>query len=236
MDTWLVELGGSRFDLEELCEPQAALRVSESNGHFYLEDQSLQSLTDANVVLDAARQLVSALNGLGTLHLQAWEPVHVKGVSRRTEDGRIHQFIFASTIRGRSKCSATLTGIHVGGAPVPTPPSQMQRDLASVATDAKASSALRWLGQHGPTWGNLYRILELVRDDVGRTGIQGNAWATTSELDNFTHTANHPHAAGEDSRHAVNKQKPPNNPMPLAVARTLIIRILRRWISSRQQP
>jgi hypothetical protein len=55
-------------------------------------------------------------------------------------------------------------------------------------------------------------------------------WATKTEESRFSQTANSAEAVGDAARHAQGKVKAPADPMPLGEARTLIRRILEKWI------
>ena len=79
------------------------------------------------------------------------------------------------------------------------------------------------------SWVNLYRIYEMIEDDMKGKIVQ-NEWATRSLLERLSRTANHPDSIGDEARHGRQKQDPPKNPMPLSEAKALIETIMHNWL------
>lgn len=98
-----------------------------------------------------------------------------------------------------------------------------------VKTDTSVTNAIRLLGTREGDWVNLYKVLEIVKGDVGRKIID-NGWASKKILDRFTNTANTSNAIGDDARHAADKFQPPAVPMTLPEARALIASVVMRWV------
>ena len=71
-------------------------------------------------------------------------------------------------------------------------------------------------------WVNLYRIYEVISEDIG--GL------TSKEFDIFAGSANNSKVAGDYSRHGKMKEKTPKKTMKLADAQHLIKSKVREWV------
>ena len=98
--------------------------------------------------------------------------------------------------------------------------------------DRAAAKGLR-LASRDLDWCNLYRIFEVVVDDVQESGIVTARWATKSEIETFRTSANNESVTGDDSRHGGSSMGVPKKTMNLPDAQHLIKRILRLWLTSK---
>ena len=104
--------------------------------------------------------------------------------------------------------------------------------LAEVANrDARVEQVLRTLAS-GADPVNLYRAFELVENDVGARMVT-NGWTTKAEIRRFTHTVNSVRVLGAEARHAVERRRPPRNPMSIAEARAFVMRLVEEWAASK---
>lgn len=100
-------------------------------------------------------------------------------------------------------------------------------------TNQHVRNALNRLAKAELDWGDLYAILDAVNADVANR-VYDDSWATEQEVKLFKHTANNVQALGEEARHALPAWIPPADPMTYAAARTLIERIVVKWLAWRQ--
>lgn len=78
------------------------------------------------------------------------------------------------------------------------------------------------------TWITLYKVYEIINHNAG---IKKQGWLTKSERNLFRRSANHPEASNvHESRHGVQKEEPPLNPLTINEAVTLINKLIRDWI------
>ncbi|HHX68456.1 MAG TPA: hypothetical protein GX708_10445 [Gallicola sp.] len=99
--------------------------------------------------------------------------------------------------------------------------------------DKNVQKALRLYGMGNLDWVNLYRLYEVIEDDLNRyssKNVVQRGWATQKSIKRFKHTANSPGAIGDDSRHGKEYTKPPKNPMSLNEAHTLVEFIFHNWL------
>jgi hypothetical protein len=217
MEEWLVKLKGDLFDLQELpllfISPEAS--VIEERGVYYLNSINFNPLSSAGDVLKSARYLLEVMNGAAILSLENFEPVqvanHVTGID---EEGKRHSFNFGyGTIRPSLKS--------------PRKPNTIGNWLKKAKQNKNVENAFRYLCDQD--WINLYKIFELVRDDVGN--LYERNWVTQEELKRFTQTAQSQDTLGDAARHASKKYKPHPKPMSLIEAKAFIRNILLHWLN-----
>jgi hypothetical protein len=231
MARWHVELVADRFDLEDLPDFLAApnLRVVEEEGSFWLESESLNRLEQSGDVHREARALLPLINAYARLRRANHKDVAIGSrVEETTPEGRKkHAVVAVGTIEARTKVNAVR--ISQGGVPVPPPAPREYRWTDLAFQDPDVREALVVWGSKPHDWANLYKVYEVVSS---RADIVAEGWASRAELRFFTHTANHPAGAGDESRHGRSATQPPKNPMPPSIADSLITRALEGWLNS----
>lgn len=119
----------------------------------------------------------------------------------------------SATLEARADLSAT-DEVTRGGAPTlqPVPPGSAY--LALVAPNPHVAGVLDLMGgaQAAPGWVELYKVYEIIRDNLRPDTIEGSGWATRTELSAFTASANRSDVSGTDARHARQSGGPPNEP------------------------
>jgi hypothetical protein len=120
-----------------------------------------------------------------------------------------------------------------GGTPSPRPTGP--RDYAHLGTsDIAAADVLLILGKGDLDWYDLYKVFEIVREDVGdEKEIIANGWATKSSLSAFRVSANHPGVSGEAARHARMRRGSAKRTMAISQGRAFISDLARLWMKSR---
>ena len=82
--------------------------------------------------------------------------------------------------------------------------SSMQRRLASIATHPELAAVYRLLGLKDPSWGDLYKALELLGDAVGgEQRLTKRAGVAHERIKLLKGNSNDPELTGDDARHAV---------------------------------
>ncbi len=235
MPNWLVRLKGEKFDLEDfpslLRSPE--LTVIEENGSYYLKSSDFDSLSSADEVRERAITIIKMLNDAVKFEIHNFRGVSEDGVTLIEDDGiRHHHVYIKGSITARSKTSANLTATTSKGTQQIAPRPSNVESLLNLAKDDKAvADALHFFREN--TWINLYKVYEIIKDDVGKKDvIIRNGWLTKNELNRFTRTAQSRAALGDAARHASNKPPPPQ-PMPFHEAESLIRGVLLSWFRSK---
>lgn len=234
---WSVVITGENCDLEELSKSlnspeQCVIREGEE---FILKSTDFSLLNDANDVRNRADEILSIINGTAMLALGMRKPLVVTHVAKINDDGTRHMFISLScTINLRDSVSVSIIRpdgniqeIHKGDA--------ISSWVTAARNDINVAKALRLFGTGIFDWVSLYRIYEVIESDVGGlVKIKDEGWATKKAIKRFKYTANSPAAIGDDARHGKGAIHPPEDPMVLSEAKSLIETILHNWLRSKR--
>lgn len=233
---WIVEVVGESSDLEELSRSldSAELRLTQEGQSFFLRSMDFNSLKSADDVRNNATEILSLINGAARLALRMRKPLVVGNIVKVNDGGK--RRIFASlsatmSLRGNICVSITRADGTVEqfrqADPIPS-------WIEVAQHDKNVAKVLRlFAGTHD--WVNLYRIYEVIEDDIGgKHNIESKGWATKKAITLFKHTANSIDVIGDESRHGKKIGEPPPNPMPLSEAKSLIETILHNWFRSKK--
>lgn len=227
MAEWLIGLKGKKSDLEALplyfSLPEC--RVTEEPGGHCMSSCDFTHLRDASDVLAAGEKLVAAIRALTEVYRGFRPEIEAGGVVRVEPDGRKTQFIIGK----RGIPSEQRFGAHGivsgGGHPSNPRPDPLASKLLLRRTHPRVEKALTMFGSQPRTWENLYKVFEIVEEEIG--GVMTlNGWVTRRDVERFTQTANH-------YRHGKEKYRLPKHPMPLSEADALTTRLLKQWLESK---
>ncbi|MDD1522125.1 hypothetical protein DAA53_21550 [Bradyrhizobium sp. WBAH23] len=216
LDAWRHVLG-NEFD------PKTELHGEET----ILRSASFDVLTNADEVRAKALDIIDYLNGALAIS-QGTKPVAFGGTVEITEDGRLHRTVF---LEGVMSLGVTLRGrIEVfdkDGNPIPSVPRESEVQLwAGIAeADDLLEEVLMYVGKE-PTWFNIFKAIECLELRFGggtEEGFLRLGWATASQVKLMKRSAN-------TLRHAKQKFAPPEKPMSLRDATSLLHSLLRRGL------
>jgi hypothetical protein len=237
MKNWLVRLVGDEFDLQELPELLASpnATVLKEDGQYYLKSTDFDTQTGASDILKIATQILEAVNGAAKLHLGSFRTVQIADIVEISTDGKRQHFVFLEgSLHARSKLTVSATVIKSNGTveQESNHPTQIESWVALARHDKNVADALHFFNE--PNWFNLYKIYEIIKDDVcGEQKIIQNSWVTKTNIKLFTQTAQSRDVLGDNARHASKKYKPPQKPMSLPEAKSLIKILLQNWLRSK---
>jgi hypothetical protein len=234
MPKWIIQLRGDASDLEGMAEQfrSSACAVAREQDAFELTSRTLNELEDPHEALAEAKNIVAMLRSSLQLRLGVFPKIEIGGVVKVEDGGKRTSHIFPSPITSRRHIGTPT--IVVSGTP-PSPTAIIRESDVEIAMrDPKVAKALRIHGSRDHTWHNLSNVLEVVQSDVGGQITKAD-WATQTEIDRFTQTANSTDAIGDDARHGHDKVPQPKHPMTLSEADACIVRILRCWLDSKRQ-
>src|SRR5688572_5323163 len=164
--TWSAEIRGHEFDLLSLAESYRGpdLSVDRSpNGSFYLTSASFSGLPSALEVRTVAQGLLNQVNGAAKILRGSYEPVELTGQFRHGETQ--HAVVAPDTITIRTRMSSVTLLTDDGH--LPKAPSDESRFLGIAAGDSSVHEALTLLGTGELDWSRLYKVYEIIRDDLG---------------------------------------------------------------------
>ena len=231
---WEIVLAGDSVDLRSLSESFADgdPKILERDGKYLFCWSVLDRLSDAARVQADAEEQIARLSGAASLLLGAIKPIEVTQVILIHDDGSCGIHVSAGSIGWafRVSVSAVQSRRADGTEEIHrlADPAEAWLTAAEISDDVARALRLSAGREHG--WVELYRLLEIVEDSVGRNGITDAGWATKRQLARFRHTANSFEAVGDDARHGHKHFQPPRHPMSLNDARELIRQVLRQWL------
>jgi len=233
---WEIQLNGDALDLKELSKSLAddELRIYEKNGEYFLESNKFENLTTSEEVASLAADILQVLTGAVRLSLGGRTPLHVANTARVRPDGGRDLFVTLSdTIHVRETIGFEITRAD-GTTEVIRPADKVPGWVRLGLTNQKVAKALRLFGTDEHNWVNLYRLYEVIEDDVGGLHkIVSCGWAAKTSIRRFKRTANSPGAVGDASRHGKESTTPPADPMDIGEARGLVEVILHNWLRSK---
>lgn len=233
---WELQLTGDVFDLGELSKSLVddELRVRERNGQYFLESNRFETVTTPEEVASLAKEILQVLTGAVRLSLGGRTPLHVANTARLLPGGTRDVFLTLSeTIHARTTMDAEIVRAD-GKTEVVGPADRVPGWVRLGLADSKVAKALRLLGTDEQNWVSLYRLYEVIEEDVGGLDqIVKCGWAAKTALRRFKHTANSPSAVGGTSRHGKESTTPPADPMDIGEARALVELILHNWLRSK---
>jgi hypothetical protein len=244
-------LKGDHFDLESLAElfPDGNIRVVKEGADFYLTATEITSPPNGRKFHETAPEVLQRVNGLArALRPNDYKPVELVGRYQVGESQ--HHFAFledfaggrdrilpptitvgSSVAEGRGRVTAVGFVVEAG-TPV-APPLPGPKYLA-LAAHPHVAEALAVMGNTDPNWVDLYKVYEIIREDIRPAKMHENGWVTRQDLNAFGDSANRPDVSGADARHARRPGRTPTDTMSLQQARQFIGDLLIRWIDGLQ--
>jgi hypothetical protein len=233
---WEVEIAGDGTDLTELskCFTDIDFHIEEKDGQFLLTSTRFDSLSTYEEVASASADMLSLLTGSSRLALGGRIAITVAGIARiRTDGGRDIFMSLADTVLIRDFIDLEIRNGD-GSIEVFRPAHEVPQWVKLGFSDQKVAKALRLIAASELDWVNLYRLYEVIEEDIGgMEGIVKAKWVTKESIKRFKHTANSPASIGDASRHGKESTTPPRNPMELSEARALIELILHSWLRTK---
>jgi len=227
---WEVQLTGDPTDLQTLADTFTGgeIQVAQCGKEYVLRASQFELLDSAASVRESAIELVTALSGSARLVLCAREAIGVgAAVSRVRPNGKRESITVLVGQAVSHERALPITVVH--GTQTRRPADPISKWLPLATQDPVVAKALRLRNADDLEWVDLYRVYEVIKNDVGRL-MEQLGWASRNELERFARTANSVAAAGDKARHGIERTDPPREPMSLSHARELIDRIMRSWL------
>ena len=235
--TWELEIAGDPWVLEQLSQALQSddIKLLSSNATFSLVGRVFDGIADERDARSIAEEKLSRLSGIAMLTLQLRSPLQITSVTHIDDSGHAKSYIttvHVATIETHMSCVVTdAQGNVISRDPSPE---SLATSFNLAGLDKSVDKVLRLLGDGDLSWVNLYRLYEIVRDDVGgEKAIASRGWCQPDDLKLFRWTANHPEASGDSARHGSIRQDPPEKPMELAQAQTLIRTMVQKWLQEK---
>ncbi len=233
---WKVELFGDAFDLDELTLAMSNTEpsVEKTPRGYFLKSAIFEGLTSINEVEAAALELLPVLNGICKLLLGTRNPIEIAGFTK-TVPGQPREVYVSIEEKGFSRDSFSTTTLKSDGSVESTHQADPVAPWIGIAVkDESVAKVFRILNVPQVSWSELYKIFEVIEQDVkGSTSIVNLGWASSKSMRRFKHTANSPSATGDLSRHGVDQGMPPAAPLSISEAQALIYSLIHNWLQAK---
>lgn len=220
---WQVRIEGAPDSLRRLgkvFDTEGHRVVLDSEGHTVLESTILDNV-DTRDVSTQAEQLVELLNGSMRAVDPSFEPVRFARHLRHPEYGVRRVVSDSLDTRWRVESND------------PADAQDFARHYCNLAlVNPDVSEVLLLLRQPKLEWGTLYKVFEVIRQDLGgEAQVIAAGWATGNELSSFRAAANRPDVGGTMARHArVAGPAPCGSPFTLNAGQNFVLRLAKRWM------
>ncbi len=239
MINWQVRLSGDKHDLSDLIKyiKSERITIKQIDDFFYLYCKDFVS-EDPNFIHQESERIIGQINGAAILFFgpKNFTPFGFDFITHLKPDGSKHSYGFlSSTINVRSRVIAEVTVIDSEGNEVQQESlSNSLTEWVTISLDNKdVADALHFFRQ--PRWFNLYKIYEIIRDDMnGEDLLLRSNFVPKKDIKRFTQSAQSRELLGEEARHASRKYRPPEVPMGIDEAMSLIKQLFTNWAYSKK--
>lgn len=224
MSRWLVQINGSREDLEEFTAwfPSGEVFAMSEADVVFLVGEGLETQTNASDALSAAAKGLDELFAVVSLLSPSTRRPEIGGIFREDDAGnRQEQLLLsaATVIQLRGRVAIEGSGL-----------TQAQRLLKGSRKSSSLKNALWiWADPHR-TWPRLYRMLEEIETHVGLAVDKAGLCMPVTRT-RFRQSANVAQVAGKDARHAAGQFASPANPMSFDEATSFVSGLLQAVLS-----
>lgn len=239
---WWVQLKGKESDLNRIQEIfsdekddfQIIQKEEGDRKSFYLKFEL--ETTDADKVVSRAQEIASQINGAIKLKFDRVSPIEVPGdtyvrdvTNKISTSGTTHIMIVKDNLHIMDRVKETVKDSD--GNIIKVSPDEEIKKLVQIGLINPKIRKVLDLTSNLEDWVNLYRIFEIIQQDVDGTDfITQSGWSSKNKITLFKRTANSPKSIGKKARHGTESTKPPKNPMKLSEAKEIIRKIIQDWI------
>jgi hypothetical protein len=224
----LILLIGERIDIEDLIY---SLRVSqwsiikESDG-YYLTCELLNKIDDIKEVESKAKQFLDILNGAANLFHGNHRTVGMGSIVQINEEGQrnVTLQVDSISIRSRVRGDISLVGSTI------EKPTTIEIWIEKSDRYESIRDVLYFFKEI--TWWNLFKIFEIIRDDLGGKKNLFK-YIDKGRLNHFTQAAQSRELLGDNARHASKRYIPPTKKISLNEAYEIIKDLFNNWINTK---
>ena len=226
----LVQLIGDKLDLEDIMLGFKASewKITKETEGYYLTSESFNETFDHDEILSNVNLLLDILNGAANIIHKDHKRIETGCLVEVDEDG--HRNIFLSIherVTLRDRCNADILR---DGKILERPLSKIEDWVTKAKKYVSVRDALHFFNEI--TWWNLYKVFEIIRDDVGgKKSIY--KIIDEDELKCFEDVAQRRDLLGDNARHASKSFNPPTKILTLDEATNTIIKLFENWINSK---
>lgn len=200
--------------------------IKESNSYYLTSDFLTENVENKDVELKA-KQFVDIINGALVIILGAHKRIETTGIVEVSDMGTKSIFV---EVNEKMKAQEINKAIIIRNGEALEEQISVFEELIKLAELYKSvQDVLHFFNEIEITWWNLYKIFEIIRDDLGS---QKKTYEIVSkaELSLFTQAAQSRELLGDDARHASKKYPSPNKDITIIEAEQTVRKLFEGWI------
>lgn len=217
-----VKLIGQEIDLKKASEyfKTNQFSVSKFNDEYFICSDKFDDTKDTNIISKIANDFLEKINGILKLKFQGFNLIELNSLFVFEDENGISKVAaMRTTMSGRGDLAAKANNTD----------EEIEHQIKKteeLINNPIASEIFHFYSQ--PTsWINLYKVYEIIRDNIGDKRII--EILTKTELSRFTGTAQSKQQIGDDARHASVKYPGHSQPMTIDEANELIKKLVTKW-------
>lgn len=227
----LFKLKGDKFDILTLSSylHNSTWQIVDEDNIYYLYTKISDENTDYRLILKHGEEYLHFLNGAMKIVYPDLENVKIESFKIIKENGSKHYVMLCSPLKIRSRLHASLS--KNGSAQDFESQTNIDFFIQKALQCKSVKDVLHFM--NNVTWSNLYKIFEIIRDDLGgQTAVE--TIIPKVKLSSFTQAAQSREYIGDEARHASSKFKRPKNEISLNEAHKIIAQLISSWVTNKQ--
>jgi hypothetical protein len=228
---WYIQLIGEELDFNDIERSLKNYRwnLYKEQDEVFITNEDLDETNDSKEVKSHAEEFVDILNGALKCLYGDYNTVLVATIvefDKITGDRKKNVFVKVKRSRPRIRVNLSIQEKRKPNA------TTIEKWLNIAEENDSVRLVLHFYKQ--PSWWNLYKIYEIISEDIGTENkLKKKMYVSANELSRFTGTAQSRKHIGDEARHAANKYKGHLNPMILDEAKRLIKQVFEKWIDEK---
>jgi hypothetical protein len=246
MKKTLIQITGDTLDIKEL---KASLRttdwkITEEADGYYLTSDILTKISDNKEIESKAKQFLDILNGACNLLHGDHKKVQTGTIIQLDENGNRHIYV---SINESNKIRSRFHGDLTAKGDPAIKPTTIEQWIEKAKKHESVRDVLHFFNDI--TWWNLYKIYEIIRDDLIGTDLDHKkkilktdieeifvkkGLSSFDKVNDFTNVAQSRDLLGDEARHASRRIKRPDVVLTLSEAHGIIKSLFEEWIKLKE--
>jgi len=224
-----IELSGDKLDIEDLKSGLKSFKwkITNEGTKYYLSSEIIDELTDNREIISKANEFLNTINGAANILYSNHQRVQTGSLKIMGPNGANYVIVIETAY---FKLNSRVRGVISTKADKSHSQTTIETWLDKSEKNKSVRDVLHFFNEI--TWWNLYKIYEIINDDVkGQKGL--HKLIDKTELSVFTQAAQSREFLGDKARHASRKYTPPKKNITIDQACDLIIKLFDKWVSTK---
>jgi hypothetical protein len=220
-----VKLIGQEIDLKKASDyfKTDQFSITKFENEYFICSDKFNDTKDTNTVSGIADSFLEKINGILKLKFQGFNFIALDSLFVFEDEQGISKIAtMLTTLSGRGDLTAIANNTD-------EEIENQNNQIEGLINNSIATEVFHFYS-HPTSWINLYKIYEIIRDNIGDKRII--QILSKNELSRFTGTAQSREQIGDDARHASKKFLGHSQPMTIEEANDLIKKLITKWVEA----